>query len=199
MNELVPRLRRHRATLVICYDVLAWVSAYLVFAWLRFDAVNGEVPWISVTAITLVTVGLYLAVASVLKMHQGRGRTASLEELILLGTVVLGTGAIVFAINLYPQWVPRSIPAVAALGALVAAGGGRAIWRRLCEIDDEKLESEGATRVLVIGAGEAGRELIGSMLRDPRTSGIRSGWSTTTATSGTCRVRGVPVLGHHRR
>ena len=86
--------------------------------------------------------------------------------MVLLGGVTVWTGAIVFAINLETQWVPRSVPAGAVIGALVIAAWGRATWRRLKE-RDESVDREGATKVLVIGAGEGGRELVGSMLRDP--------------------------------
>ena len=180
---------------MIGYDVAAWLSAYVFFAWLRFAGVGAGVPWVSVLAVAFGTVVLFLVVASVLKLHQGRSNTASLEEVILLGTVMLGTGGVVFAINLFSQWLPRSIPAAAALGALVAAGGGRAVWRRLREIDDEKLENDGATRVLVVGAGEAGRQLVGSMLRDPSHALRPVGLLDDDPRKRHLRIRGVPVLG----
>ena len=72
-----------------------------------------------------------------------------------------------FVANLLAQWVPRSIPAGATLGTLVIAAWAREMWRSLQEHDESGGAREGA-RTLVIGAGEAGRELISSMLRDPQ-------------------------------
>ena len=195
MIALLPRLRRHRTVVAIGYDVMAWVSTYLLFAWLRFDTAAEDVPWLKVVAVGLGTAALYLAAATFLKMHQGRSNTASLEDMILLGTVTLGAGGVVFALNLMAQWIPRTVPAGATLGALVVAAGGRAVWRRLSEVNDNGPECEGATRVLLIGAGEAGRELIGSMLRDPSHTWHPVGLLDDDPHKRHLRVRNIPVLG----
>ena len=195
VSDLVPLLRRHRAPLAIGYDVAAWLVGYLLFAWLRFDAVTSNVPWLEVTAVGLGTAVLYVGIAAPLRLHQGRAYTASLEEMMLLGALVMTTGFVAFAANLYTQWVPRSVPAGATLGALVVAAWGRALWRRLREIDDEGLHREGASRVIVVGAGEAGRELIGSMLRDPLRQWRPVGLLDDDPYKRHRRIRNVPVRG----
>jgi FlaA1/EpsC-like NDP-sugar epimerase len=195
VSDLVPRLRRHRALLSIGFDVMAWLVAYSLAAWLRFDAVAEDVPWLRVTAVALAAVALYLVIATFLRLHQGRSNTASLEEMMRLGMVTLGSGFVVFTVNLFPQWVPRSVPAAAAFGALVLAAWGRALWRRLREKDDEGLKREGASRVVVVGAGEAGRELIGSMLRDPLHQWRPVGLLDDDPYKRHRRIRDVPVLG----
>ncbi|MDO9497580.1 MAG: polysaccharide biosynthesis protein, partial [Nocardioides sp.] len=111
---------------------------------------------------------LFLAIATFVRLHQGRARVASLEEMLLLGVCVAGAGGLVTIVNLFAHWVPRSVPAGATLLALVLMAYARASWRRFNEFDDERFPNDGSTRVLVVGAGEAGRELIGSMLRDPQ-------------------------------
>jgi len=79
--------------------------------------------------------------------------------------------------------------------ALVLSAYGRAAWRRLREYDDEHYNDDGATRVLVVGAGEAGRELISSMLRDPRRQWQPVGILDDDPAKRHRRVRQVPVLG----
>ena len=166
--ELVPLLRRHRAPLVIGYDVVVWIAAYFVFAWLRFDTVSDRVPWLEVVHCRWRSTALLYVVGRRVPADApgpGQHRQPGGDGAPRRGHP--GVGFVVSFVNLFAQWLPRSVPAGATLAALVAAAWGRALWRRLREIDDEGLEREGATRVIVVGAGEAGRELIGSMLRDP--------------------------------
>ncbi|GAB2456174.1 nucleoside-diphosphate sugar epimerase/dehydratase [Nocardioides hungaricus] len=167
MSDLVARMRRHRAPLAIAFDVWAWLVSYVVFAWLRLDSDASQVPWSEVMAVAVVTAVLYVVAAVPVRLHQGRARTASLEEMVLLGTLVGGIGTTVFVANLITQWVPRSIPAGATLGTLVFAAWARATWRVLQERDERAGGDDQSLDTLVVGAGEAGRELISSMQRDP--------------------------------
>ena len=137
------QLRRYRLPLVLGYDVAAWLAAYAAFAWLRFDSDADQVPWGEILAVGLGSAALFLVLGGLVRLHQGRAATASLEEMVLLGAVTVWTGAIVFAINLETQWVPRSVPAGAVIGALVIAAWGRATWRRLKERDDESAGARG--------------------------------------------------------
>ncbi|MBB6628497.1 polysaccharide biosynthesis protein [Nocardioides sp. KIGAM211] len=195
MSELVPRLRRHRALLSVGYDVAAWFTAYFAFAWLRMDGVVFRAPWPEIGLMALMTAVLYLVLATPVRLHQGRANTASLEEMVLLGLTVMSAGAVVSVLNLWLQWIPRTIPAGATLGALVLAAWGRALWRRLRERDDEGLEAQGVTSVLVIGAGEAARELVGSMLRDPSRTWRPLGLLDDDPRKRHLRIRSIPVLG----
>ena len=195
VSDLVPLLRRYRAPLAITFDVFAWVVAYLAFAWLRLEGNASSVPWLEVTAVGIGTAVIYLVAGSFLRLHQGRAYTASLEEMVLLGAVAMGSGFLVFVVNLVTQWVPRSVPAGATLATLVMAAWARATWRRLREREDEGGQFEGATRVIVVGAGEAGRELLGSMLRDPERTWRPVGLLDDDPHKRHRRLRHVQVIG----
>ena len=193
MNNLVPWLRGHRAVWAILFDSGAWLVAYLAFAWLRYDAVTQVVPWLDVVGVAAVTILLYLLIGLYFRLHQGRARVASLEEMVLLGGAMVSSGLVVFVLNLFAQWVPRTVPAGATLAALVVAAWARATWRRLEERESES--SDGATRVLVVGAGDAARELLGSMLRDPSRTYWPVGLLDDDPRKKHRRIRGIPVLG----
>lgn len=199
MSDVVNQLRRHRLPLVIGYDIYAWLVAYGVFAWLRFDTDPTKVMWPEVIALAVGNALLYLGLSRVVRLHQGRASTASLEEMVLLGAVACWSGAFVFGVNFVEHWIPRSIPLGATLGALVIAAWGRASWRRLKERDDMVGRPEDSTRVLVIGAGEAGRELISSMLRDPQGQWQPVGFLDDDPAKKHRRIRGIPVLGSTAR
>ena len=114
---------------------------------------------------------------------------------MLLGAITMTSGLLVFGINLLTQWVPRSVPAGATLATLVLASYARATWRRLHERGDEGRHDVGAKRVIVIGAGEAGRELLWSMLRDPSRTWLPVGLLDDDPHKRHRRLRHVPVLG----
>lgn len=195
MISLVAFARRFRMQVSIAFDVACWIVAFFAFAWLRYDGVAESIPLVAVALVALLTSVLYVAAAATVQLHQGRARVASLEEMLLLGTAMAAAGLVVFVVNLGTQWVPRTVPVGATAGALVLAAWARAMWRRLQEMDDEKVDGDGATRVLVVGAGEAGRELLSSMLRDPQRQWRAVGLLDDDPRKRHRRIRQVPVLG----
>ena len=121
------------------------------------------------------------------RLHQGRALNGSFAEMIILGVVIVGAGVVAFAVNLGGHWLPRTVPAGATLGALVLAGGGRALWRWAREREAHDLQHGESSRVLMVGAGRAGKRPDRlDAARPGRTSGARWASWTTTPTSGTC-------------
>ena len=195
MLNIIPGLRGRRTALVLAYDVSAWIASFAVFAWLRFDQVSTQVPWREVLLVALGTAALYAVVGWATQLHRGRASVASLEEMVLLGFAVLGVGFVVTALDLAFQWIPRSVPPGATFGTLVLAAWGRAVWRRGRERSDEAFRHQGGSKVLLIGAGDAARELVASMLRDPQRQWDPVGILDDDPYKRHRRLRGVPVLG----
>ena len=138
----------------------------------------------------------YLALGMPLRLHEGRARTASFEEMVLLGAVAGAAGAAAFVANLLVLSVPRSVPIIATVVFIVSASWGRAVWRRLVERRLETTKgAETAEAVVLVGAGEAARELIGSMLRDPAARWWPVAMVDDDPRKRHLRVRGVPVRG----
>lgn len=183
--------------MAIVFDVGAWLLAYAAFAWLRLDSDASAVPWSEVMVVAAINAAVYVAVAIPFRLHQGRARTASLDEMVLLGMLIGGSGMTVFLVNLVTQWIPRSIPAGATLGALVIAAWARAAWRTLQERDERSGIGSGddSARALVVGAGEAARELISSMQRDPQRTYFPVGLLDDDPRKRHLRIRHVSVLG----
>ncbi|MCW2852738.1 MAG: NDP-sugar epimerase, includes UDP-GlcNAc-inverting 4,6-dehydratase FlaA1 and capsular [Nocardioides sp.] len=195
VSNIVASVRRYRETLSAGLDVSAWMVSYLAFAWLRFDTVGVGVPWLEVAVVGAATAVLFLVLAATVRLHQGRARVASLEEMLLLGICVASSGGVITVLNLFVHWVPRTVPAGATLLALVLMAYARASWRRLNEYDDEKFAGDGSTRVLVVGAGDAGRELISSMMRDPQRQWRPVAILDDDQRKRHLRVRQIPVVG----
>jgi FlaA1/EpsC-like NDP-sugar epimerase len=191
----VPQLRLHRLPLLLAFDAAAWTVGYVVFTWLRFDQVSSAVPWTAVLVMAADTALVYTLVAYVTELHRGRAALASLEEMMLLGTVAVSVGGAATVVNLFTLWVPRSVPAGATLGMLVLAAWGRAAWRRGRERSFESFDETCGEPILIVGGGEAGTQLIGSMLRDPDRRWRPVGILDDDPHKGHRRIRGVPVLG----
>ena len=197
MNDVSRWMRRHRAWVSVSFDTLAWLVGFAVFAWLRLDTVTTAVPWVAVLVFAAATALVYDVIAYWTMLHRGRARTGSLEEMLVLGVHLMGVGGVATVVNLFGQWIPRSIPAGATLFTLVLAAWARASWRRLQELEKERRHGEDGDGepVLIVGAGEAGRELLGSMVRDPERNWRPVGFLDDDPMKRHRRVRGIPVVG----
>ena len=193
MTEFVPAVQRHRTGLATAFDALVWVSTFMGWMFLRLEGVVES--YRAVFVMGVIAALAHVVVGRVVRLHQGRARTASLEEMILLGFVTFSVGMPLFVANLIWQWVPRSVPLAATFASLILMGFGRALWRWLRERDMAQVRSEGATRVLVIGAGMAASDLIDSMLGDPARAWRPVAMVDDDPAKRHRRHRGVPVLG----
>ena len=113
---------------------------------------------------------------------------------MLLGAVALAVGGLVRP----STWSPSGCRAACPPAPPWHAGAGRLGPRRLAPAARAQRRAARAgagTSVLVIGAGEAGRELIGSMLRDPQRTWHPVGLLDDDPYKRHRRLRGVPVLG----
>ena len=126
---------------------------------------------------------------------------------MLLGTVTAMTGGVLFAINLNvdTRLVPRSVPLVAVFVATAIMGWARATWRRREESERKRQRNmANAVPVLILGAGDGGRQLIRSMRLASRSGFTRRAtdinWDPVRLLDDDqgkrhLRIDGVPVLG----
>lgn len=162
-SERITRIvRRHRSQVLLTADVAMLVVAFLVLSLLRYDA--GQVPWGDAVALCAIAVAVHVLICWISHLYQGRAVVASSEETVYLGAAAGVTAMVTSFVNVMiePQPIARSVPFGAALigGALMIVG--RAAWRRYAEKAGWS-RSEEAKRTLVIGAGDAGTQLVRSM------------------------------------
>ncbi len=192
---VVSLLRPHRTALSRAYDLGVWLAAYGGFALLRYQPSNNDIPWAALAVFAVVTWAVYCLLGAIVRLHDGRARTGSLEEALLLTAVVAWAGGAVFLVNLVRVDIPRTVPVGAAIFAVVGAGWGRAVWRRFRERDWDTAGDVDGRRCLVVGAGEAGHELVLSMLRDPDGTWQPCGILDDDPLKRHRRIRRVPVVG----
>jgi len=156
----------------VLFDGAIWFVAIYVATWLRFDF--NETPVIvGNTLLFAITAGIGHAAAGALLGPYAVGhRRGSFEETTDLSRTVLITtlGLAVWALLASPQVVPRSVPMMAGALALVGMFAVRFLirsWRI-----GRSTPQASARRVIVFGAGNAGRRLVRSMTDDGAGSGF---------------------------
>src|ERR1019366_6853043 len=140
-----------------------WFTAIYCATWLRFDFENTPVFVATTLQFALVAgLGHFLVGAVIGPYAVGHARGSFEETTDLVRTVLvttIGLGALVLIAD--PQTLPRSVPVVAGALALVGMFAVRFLIRSWRSRQTKSRENE--RRVIVFGAGSAGRRLLRSM------------------------------------
>ncbi|MGI8415391.1 MAG: polysaccharide biosynthesis protein [Nakamurella sp.] len=197
------RLSPRRHLWLAGFDAAVWTAAVLVATLARLDFETRAMPWGRALIVGLVMGAVFTVLAWIMRLHQGRASLGTLDEMLWLGVASIGVGGLIFLVNVstVPSFLPRSVPLVATFGALVVMAWARATARRVREIRwVREVNSPGShrqerTRVLVAGAGNAGRQLIRSMRSDPGSWWWPVGLLDDNPLKQYLRIDGVPVMG----
>lgn len=195
-EKFVERLSHRRHLSLLIFDSAAWIFA-MVFATLaRLDFQAFQVPWAAAVIFGACTAALFGLVAWVTRLHDGRAPLGSLDEAIRLAAAALCVGIFMYFWNLLIHTVlPRSVPLIATLCAIVLIAWSRALARSIREHSMRAGRTEPGQPVLVVGAGDGGLQLVRSMRSDPT-----SRWNPVGVLDDDRRKRhllvgGVPVVG----
>lgn len=187
----------HRRPLQTAVDALAWMVAWVLADGLRYDLLPPAWVPVGLAVLIPVAVALQFIIGFALHLYRGRYRFGAFEEVatVAAAVVTVSTASVVLNLELSSAWrVPRSVPAIAGLLALVLMVGVRYAWRLFLESrrrPDEKL----AEPLLVFGAGEGGDQAIQAMLRDPSSPYLPVGILDDDPRKANLRIRGVRVMG----
>ena len=147
-------------------DATVWFAAIYGAAWLRFDFESAPALVAGTLVFASAAAAAHLLVGAVLGPYAVGHKRGSFEETTDLGRTVAVTsgGLLVWAFLVTPLMVPRGVPAVAgalALAAMFAARFFIRSWR-----SSQAATGDNQRRVVVFGAGDAGRRLLRSMMDD---------------------------------
>lgn len=174
-------MRSARVVLLIGVDAAAWIVALIMASFLRLDAASparvqyledadGHVPIYGVLTLACAAIVVHTLLAWVLRMHQGRHSIGSFEEVFTLASIILSVAFFLTLVNAIApsQYVARTTPLIAAPIALFFAAWPRGLWRLAITRPRPNQHGIVPTKVLIMGAGAGGRELVRSMQRDTR-------------------------------
>lgn len=160
--------KRLRQLLLILLDIAAIHLAFFLAFYIRFEgqvfsSVSAQnffgVYLQQALAITLIK----LAVFAAFRMYNSLWRYASIEELIqVVMAGFFATAATVLYLHLSEAFLPRSIYIITMMLDVALIGGIRFSYRSLRTVRDIGILGRNAhnKRILIIGAGEAGAQII---------------------------------------
>ena len=212
LSEVLAAMRQHRLLYLAIGDAVCWTVSLLGFGWARF-ALNGAsladafslTPWSQLLLFAGLATAAHLLLGLLVRLHHGRAPLGSLEEMLSLGAVATGVGLLITVVNLeLGRPVPGSVPVAATACALVLLGWYRATYRAWKERHfrwgpSGQGGNDGACKVIVFGAGEAGRQLVHSMFREPANKWRPVAMLDDDPALRHRRVRGVAVRGGRDR
>lgn len=176
-------------------DAVIWFVAIYGATWLRYDFTLENVLVASTLLFAIVGGLVHIGSGAVFGPYRVGHQRGSFEEsadisravaitsLLLAGWAILGTSFV----------VPRSVPFIAGALALAGMFASRFViraWR-----NRHKTDREGDERVIVFGAGEAGRRLVRSMLRDSQSGYFPVALLDDDKHKRRLKIEGVPVRG----
>ena len=179
-------------------DVVLWALATpLAFVLRLEEGAGGFVEGMAM----LMAVGVPLKVSAVLSLglHRRSWHRLALYDLLYLA-VGIGGVTLVLAVGaaLVPGIaVPRSVPFIEAMIALLLMGSARVATRILYEQRGTRRarRRDREVRTLIIGAGEAGTRLARELQRAPQSGRVAVGFLDDDPAKARLRYGGLPVLG----
>ncbi|MFC5379515.1 polysaccharide biosynthesis protein [Aquipuribacter nitratireducens] len=177
-------------------DAVVLVGSVLLTITARLDlTIASTIDPVGLTWYLVAVVGTLLAVGTAV-VYRGQYRYGSFEEISVLAVVVGMTSVVGLAFAVLgpqPRVVPLSVPVVSSAIALIGMAGLRWIGRRA--IDAQSAPGRDTERVLVLGAGESGYQVIRAMLKDPTSPFRPVGLIDDDPGKRNLRIEGVRVLG----
>jgi len=193
-SRLASRIRR--SLLIFGHDLvmvpLAWLGSY----WFRFNLAQIPEEYWSQGVRTLPWVMLVQACCFYLfDLHKGVWRFASLPDMVrIVKAVALGTVAcMALLFILYRlEFIPRSMVVLYPVLLLLLLSGPRLLYRWS---KDHRLEMSSGTRVLIVGAGQAGEMLARDLRRMLSHSYQPVAFVDDKSRRQGQEVHGIPVIG----
>ena len=181
-------------------DALAWTGGLIGAILLRYDFNPGRIDWgrFALVAVAAVVVQVFVGLGT--GLYLGRWRLGSFEEVSALVRTVAGVTSLLFLaeLRLSDRFVPLSAVIGGGFIAFVLMGAARYLIR---SYDEGRRRPTGpdVSRLLVFGAGDAGAQILGSLLRDPSSPYLPVALLDDDPTKRHLRIMGVPVMGDRKR
>lgn len=187
---------------LMIYDMLAVNIAYFLALWVRFDCRFSEIPEIYLSAFLKFT-PIYTIVCLIvfwyLKLYHSIWRFASYSELLRVAASSIITFVVqVFGITLLFERMPLTYYFTGAILQFIAVLGIRFSYRFVL-LERSRRDKESAktnvSRVMLIGAGEAGQMILRDTIKSKETKNKICCIIDDNRNKWNRYVEGIPVVG----
>jgi FlaA1/EpsC-like NDP-sugar epimerase len=192
-----PSWRLRRIALV-AFDACCWVFALFAATVLRYELDLHQIELRNLALVSVFAVVGVLVVGTALQVYGGRHCIGTVGDAISVSATTAVLGAALFVPNVLRAipLVPRTVPVIATLIALVLAVGVRLLVR-LSRERNSRPDRDTSRRVIIYGAGADGQQLVRSMLTDPASGYLPVALLDDRPDLRRRRVSGVGVRGTH--
>lgn len=179
-------------------DAVIWGVAIGLASWMRFDFLVSQVAVKPTLVFAGVAVVAQLVVGGLVGPYAVGHQRGSFEEFIDLGRTVaiVGLGLLVWALLAEPAMVPRSVPVSSGAVALLAMYATRFAVRTAR--NQQRGARSGERRVILFGAGSAGRQLVRNIVLDVDGPFVPVALLDDDRSKARLRIDGVKVRGSRR-
>jgi FlaA1/EpsC-like NDP-sugar epimerase len=175
-------------------DFAAWVLAVVLATCLRYDFHFHTNSWAGLVAMLGIGAAVLVALGGFQGLYVGRWPKGSFEEAEAVAVTVFGVTVSTFALDFV---IGHPVPASAVLAAGPMGLGIMIGTRVLRRLDSRRPppDVEAQNRVIVFGAGEAGKGILGSMVRAGSRTYEPVALLDDDAAKANLRLHGVAVRG----
>lgn len=176
-------------------DAGCWMFAVVATTWIRFQYDIEPTLSMNVTTVALVAAGVHLVFGCLFGPYLVNHIRGSFEEVsgVARSALVTGLALMCWVLVLSPAGVPRSVPAFGGAIALVLMLAARFVLRAFRSRSAAHRPTE--SRVIVFGAGLAGRRLVHNLIHDDQSTFHPVAFIDDDRSKRKLRVEGVPVRG----
>lgn len=179
-------------------DILLWVSAAVVAFFMRIDLPFLESKRIIFWFVVL-TAPIKIGLVLLFQLHRQSWHRVGVRDLYQIAWAIGLYTVPIYLLNftlVHITHIPRSIPLIEGGVSLLALGGVRLLTRVYFEREDARsFTGRSSSRVLIVGAGEAGIMIAREMLRHPSSGLEPIGFLDDEPAKANLRYMGLPVLG----
>ena len=186
--------------LLLVYDIVSINLSYFIALWLRFDCQFTQIPEKYLDgAVQIVPLYTFVMLASLafFRLYQSVWRYASVPELVrIFGASVIGAFAQIIGTLSLAKRMPISYYVIGWLLMVAALAVSRFGYRaaRMIYKENRKKYHKGKN-VMIIGAGEAGKELLDEMLRSNHLNDLPKCFIDDDTSKHGKYINDVPIVG----
>ncbi len=193
LTSLLRVARAHLPVVHFLLDGALWAVAIPIGVWFRYDFDTSHI-----TADLLRSVALALVLQGVigfaLGQYRRKWRYGSFDEVRMIAITALSVGAILTVALWWDLSIPRSVPMLAAAISLLGQVAVRSAWRSYVE-NQRRPNGPDVARLVVIGAGEAGVQIVRTLLATPTSPYVPVALLDDDPAKRNLRISGVRVAG----